>query len=425
MNKIGIIIRHEFRQKIRSKAFIIMTLLAPALLAVSTLLPVLLFKINEGNSKHIAIVDETAKLTEYFRSSKLKPTKETPTPEKLIIDTKSIQSPSQQLIDSLKHLLEAKQLDGYFIIPSAAINDTNAVASLKLSNTNDLTIEEYLSSRYEEGLFTERMRASGIDPNIVRTAQKSHKIETVKVAEGSEAKDNGIGFVAGYICGFFIYLSMILYGSLIMQSVIEEKSTRVIELLASSVRPIDILLGKVIGVGGAGLLQVGVWAVMFASVSWFALPAILTSVGSNITTLLSPSLFIYFILYFLFGYLIFSTLYAAAGATVEQASDAQQVTLPITILIIIPFITISTVIQSPSSTTSVILSLIPFFSPILMIGRIFSETPPWWQILLSFLLMGATFFGVLSFAAKIYRTGILTYGKKFTMKEIMRWVKYS
>jgi ABC-2 type transport system permease protein len=428
MNKVAIIIRQEFRQKIRSKAFIIMTLLAPALLAASTLLPVLMMKINEGNSKHIAVVDRTGKLAGYFstiKQSAAKRSKNTLGPEAVIIDIVSITQDSDHTSDSLKHALELKQLDGYLIIPSLALSDTNAIASLKLSNTNDPFIEDYISSRYGEGLFTERMRSSGIDPNVVLTAQKAHIIETVKVAEGKEASDNGIGFVAGYICGFFIYISMVLYGSLIMQSVIEEKSTRVIELLASSVRPIDILLGKVIGVGAAGLLQVGIWAIMFAGVSWFALPAILTSVGSNITTLLSPALFIYFVLYFLFGYLIFSTLYAAAGATVEQASDAQQVTLPITILIIIPFITISSVIQSPSSTMSVILSLIPFFSPILMIGRIFSETPPLWQILLSFVLMGVAFFTVLFFASRIYRTGILMHGKKFTLKEIAKWVRYS
>ncbi|HYM21154.1 MAG TPA: ABC transporter permease [Candidatus Kapabacteria bacterium] len=428
MNKVSIIIRHEFRQKIRSKAFIIMTLLAPALLALLTAIPILITLLNVNNGKHIVVVDATTHLSNYFTvdsSIITKLGKNFSSAEKIKVDILSSPASNNTTLDSVKHLLGIKQIDGYFIIPEQAINDTNAVALLKMNNTNDLLIEDYISSRYGDGLFTERMRLSGIDANVVRTAQHAHKIETVKVAEGKEARDNGIGFAAGYICGFFIYLSMILYGSLIMQSVIEEKSTRVIELLASSVRPIDILIGKVIGVGAAGLLQVMIWAIMFALVSWFALPAILTSVGTGITTLLSPVLFIYFILYFLFGYLIFSTLYAAAGATVEQASDAQQVTLPITVLIIIPFITISTVIQSPSSTLSIVLSLIPFFSPILMIGRIFSETPPFWQILLSFVLMGATFFGVLWFASKIYRTGILMYGKKFTLREIVRWVRYS
>ena len=164
---------------------------------------------------------------------------------------------------------------------------------------------------------------------------------------------------------------------------------------------------------------------MFAAVGWFALPAILASTGSSLTMFLSPTLFIYFIIYFLFGYLIYATLYAGAGATVEQASDAQQVTLPITMLNVISFIMLSTVIQDPSSTTSVVLSMIPFFSPVLMMGRIFSETPPFWQIGLSFVLMAATFFGVLWISARVYRTGILMYGKKYTFREIIKWVRYS
>lgn len=122
---------------------------------------------------------------------------------------------------------------------------------------------------------------------------------------------------------------------------------------------------------------------------------------------------------------MYATLYAGAGATVEQASDAQQVSMPITLLVILPIVMMTSVIQSPSSTSSVILSLIPFFSPILMLGRIFSETPPFWQIALSFVLMAATFFGVLWLSGKIYRTGILMYGKKYTLREIFKWLKYS
>ncbi len=425
MNKVSIIIRHEFRQKIRSKAFIVMTVLAPVLMAVAFGIPILIAVLGGDNLKRVIVVDKTNVLGSYFtKKSADKPNKKKDSTG-LQLQVLAASAISGNTIDSLKKLLSAKDIEGYFVIPQAAISDTNVSATLRLSNTNDFSVEQYISSRYEEGLFSERMRSSGIDADLVRRAQSTHKIETLKVSEGKESNDNGIGFSAGYITGFFIYLSMILYGSLIMQSVIEEKSTRVIELLASSARPIDILIGKVIGVGLAGLLQVSVWAMMFAAVAWFALPAILSSAGSSLTMFLSPTLFIYFVLYFLFGYLIYATLYAGAGATVEQASDAQQVTLPITMLNVISFITLTTVIQAPSSTTSVILSLIPFFSPVLMMGRIFSETPPLWQILLSFVLMGATFFGVLWISARVYRTGILMYGKKYTFREIIKWVRYS
>jgi ABC-2 type transport system permease protein len=139
----------------------------------------------------------------------------------------------------------------------------------------------------------------------------------------------------------------------------------------------------------------------------------------------SPFVFVYFILYFGFGYLLYATLYAAVGATAAQESDVQQISMPITFLIVIPFLKLTTVIQSPSSPLSIALSLIPFFSPILMMGRILSETPPVWEILLSFVLMALTFLGVLWLAARIYRVGILMYGKRFSLSEVVKWLKYS
>ncbi|MEP7235966.1 MAG: ABC transporter permease [Ignavibacteriota bacterium] len=433
MNKMLIVLKHEFRQKIRSKAFIILTFVAPLIMAGFVAVPILITSINEGNDKQILIIDETGKLGKYFLvDSSTRPllhqpgdgASKTPSlgpPLHLAL----LGNPTERTPDSLKTLLLTKQIAGYLIIPSNAITDTAVAATLRVTNANDFTVEGFLSSHYKDALFSERLKTGGIDPDFVRQARRGAEINTLKVTEGKETSDNGIGFAGGYITGMFIYISMLLYGTLIMQSVIEEKNSRVIELLSSSVKPMDILVGKVLGVGLAGLLQVSVWASMFAAVSVFALPAILVSLGSAAGSIISPSAFIYFVLYFIFGYLMYATLYAGAGATVEQASDAQQVSMPITFLVILPILMMTSVIQSPSSTSSVILSLIPFFSPILMMGRIFSETPPFWQIALSFVLMTGAFFGVLWVAGKIYRTGILMYGKKYSLREIFRWLKYS
>jgi ABC-2 type transport system permease protein len=433
MNKMFIVLKHEFRQKIRSKVFIILTFIAPLILGAFVAVPLLITAMNQGNDKQITIIDATARLGKYFAADTGKqmlllnrmPSNSSKASFGPSIHLNIITSATANTSDSLKRLLLEKKIAGYLEIPANAIADSNVTATLRLTNANDFTVEEYLSSHYEDGLFAERLKSSGIDPEFVRHAREGAEINTLKVTEEKETSDNGIGFIAGYITGLFLYMSMILYGSLIMQSVIEEKSSRVIELLSSSVKPMDILIGKVLGVGFAGLLQVSVWAIMFASVSFFALPAILVSLGSGAGSIISPSAFIYFVLYFVFGYLMFATLYAGAGATVEQASDAQQVAMPITLLVLLPFLMMTSVIQSPSSTSSVILSMIPFFSPILMMGRIFSETPPFWQIALSFVLMGATFFGVLWVSGKIYRTGILMYGKKYSLREIYKWLKYS
>lgn len=433
MNKMFIVLKHEFRQKIRSKAFIILTFIAPLLMAALIAVPIFISVMNEGIDKQIVIIDGTGKLGKYFAADTGKRTI-LQSPGSANSSNKSfgpslhltvINSETSNTADSLKALLLKKKISGYVEIPVDAITDSTSVATLRVTNANDFTVEEFLSTHYRDALFSERLKTSGIDPDFVKHARQGAEFSTLKVSEEKETKDNGVGFIAGYITGMFLYISMILYGTLIMQSVIEEKNSRVIELLSSSVKPIDILIGKVLGVGLAGLVQVSVWATMFAAVSFFALPAVLSSLGSSAGSIISPSSFVYFVLYFIFGYLMYATLYAGAGATVEQASDAQQVSMPITLLIILPIVMMTSVIQSPSSTSSVILSLIPFFSPILMLGRIFSETPPFWQIALSFVLMAATFFGVLWLSGKIYRTGILMYGKKYTLREIFKWLKYS
>ncbi len=433
MNKMFIVLKHEFRQKIRSKAFIILTFIAPLLMAALIAVPIFISVMNEGIDKQIVIIDGTGKLGKYFAADTGKRTI-LQSPGNANSSNKSfgpslhltvINSETSNTADSLKALLLKKKISGYVEIPVDAITDSTSVATLRVTNANDFTVEEFLSTHYRDALFSERLKTSGIDPDFVKHARQGAEFSTLKVSEEKETKDNGVGFIAGYITGMFLYISMILYGTLIMQSVIEEKNSRVIELLSSSVKPIDILIGKVLGVGLAGLVQVSVWATMFAAVSFFALPAVLSSLGSSAGSIISPLSFIYFVLYFIFGYLMYATLYAGAGATVEQASDAQQVSMPITLLVILPIVMMTSVIQSPSSTSSVILSLIPFFSPILMLGRIFSETPPFWQIALSFVLMAATFFGVLWLSGKIYRTGILMYGKKYTLREIFKWLKYS
>jgi ABC-2 type transport system permease protein len=433
MSKMFIVLKHEFRQKIRSKAFIILTFIAPLLMAALIAVPVFITAINQGNDKQFVIIDKTGKLGKYFTVDTGKhPLLENPTGSKSsnasfgpAFHITIIESAGPNTFDSLKSLLLSKKISGYLLIPQNAITESKDAATLRMTNANDFTAQEFLSAHYKDGLFAERLKTSGIDPEIVKHARDGSEIETLKVTEEKETSDSGVGFIGGYVTGMFLYISMLLYGTLIMQSVIEEKNSRVIELLSSSVKPMDILIGKVLGVGLAGLLQVSVWAVMFAMVSFFALPAILISLGSSAANIISPVTFVYFVLYFVFGYLMYATLYAGAGATVEQPSDAQQVSMPITLLVILPILMMTSVIQSPSSTSSVILSLIPFFSPILMLGRIFSETPPWWQIVLSFILMGATFFGVLWLSGKIYRTGILMYGKKYSLREIFKWLKYS
>ncbi len=425
-SKIYIVFKHEFLQKVRSKGYLILTLLAPLLLASTALIPMFIATLNSDEKKHIYVIDETGLIAPKLIETN-KDTANTSFSKNfqkdIIFSLMDIQGSTEALTDSAKKQIVAKKVEGVFVIPKDIITNLAAKPSLKLRNTTDFSIGRVVSKRYEDILIQLRLQEKGIDPKLVSNVSENTDIDVVKVTVSEEAKDDGFSYIAGYMSGMLLYVTLLIYGSIIMQSVIEEKSSRIIEILAASVKPRDLLLGKILGIGLAALLQVAAWALMMGVVSFGALPMIFSQMGA--LSAFSPINFVYFVFYFLGGFFIYSTLYAAAGATVEQASDAQSIAMPITIIVVMSILALSPVIESPSSTSSVILSLIPFFSPILMTGRIFSETPPLWQIGLSFVLMGATFFFLITFAAKIYRVGILMYGKKYTIKEVLKWLKYS
>jgi ABC-2 type transport system permease protein len=426
MKKTLIVLKHEFSQKVRSRTFVIMTLIGPLLMSLFLVIPMFFASMSTGDVRQLAVIDSTGKLAEPM----IVRSKDTSsdflsrrfTTKVVLVNV----APSPNAMDSLRKLVDSKMLAGYMIIPANAIADSASTAIIKLHNTSDFSSVSFLRDSYISAVREAKLRARGIDPAMVSNVESGVHVETVKLEAGSESKDSGgTGVVLAFITAFILYITMIMYGTLIMNSVIEEKSSRVIELVASSVRPFELLVGKVLGVGGAALLQMGVWTIMLMLLATVGLSGASMMLGKDIIPTVSPYLFLYLTLFFVLGFLIYATLYAAIGSTAESTSDAQQVAFPVVMLLVIPFILLQGVIQNPSSTSSVVLSLVPFFSPILMLGRIFTETPPWWQIVLAVVLMIGTFFASLWVAARIYRVGILMYGKKFRLGEIVKWIRYS
>jgi len=275
---------------------------------------------------------------------------------------------------------------------------------------------------------------------------KPFKIKTYRLTEKGEQKDfTEIYAALGYFLGFVIYFLMFMYGSFVSRGVIEEKANRIVEVIASSAKPFEIMMGKVIGIGLVGLTQIAVWiAIAFVGVvlagTFFSgsispeqiaqmqqqpfanTGGMMHIAGMEIPTI-SPWLIIGFIYYFLAGYFIFATLFAAVGSAVDQEQDAAQLQTPITLPIIIPILLIFNVISDPDGTLAIVLSLIPFFTPILMTVRIAATQVPLWQIITSVVLTIATFYGCLIVASRIYRVGILMYGKKPTFKDLLKWFK--
>src|SRR6185369_13272795 len=222
---------------------------------------------------------------------------------------------------------------------------------------------------------------------------------------------------------FFIYMTVLLYGISVMRGVIEEKQSRIVEVLVSSVKPNQMMLGKVIGIGLVGLTQISVWAL---SALLLTTVGVSTFAARGLTMPNIPvSLLIYFVVYFVLGYFLFATLYALVGSTVSSEEEAQQAQIPVTMLLVVPMMIFNMIIANPTSTASIGLSMVPFFAPTLMMMRIAVVNPPLWQILLSMLIMLATILGCVWVAARIYRVGILMYGKRPSIAELGRWLRYS
>jgi len=261
-----------------------------------------------------------------------------------------------------------------------------------------------------------------------------------KITEtGDETTDTLSMFIVGYVMCFIIYGAMFGYGAIIMRSVIEEKTSRIIEVITSSARPFELLMGKVLGVGAVGLTQFSIWAVsssaIMAGAGLFLARDMdtMAAAGSAAAATDAPfampeigmGLWIGFVFFFLMGYLIYSALFAAVGSAADNETDTQQLMLPISLPIIIPMMLIGPVSSDPNSTLAVVSSLIPFFTPMLMPLRIAMTDVPLWQLGGSIVLMAGTFTGLIWLSARIYRVGILMYGKKASFKEMAKWIRYS
>lgn len=429
--KIGTIIQHEYLSKVKSKGFILGTVLAPLgiILVFGAIIFITIISKDDTNKK-LAIIDNSNQIAE----------------ELVRVDTAKyfIASLSEA---EVKQKVVDKEYDGYVVIPADFIEEGDATVFTRGGGGLGLitSLDDNLSDIVRE----RRLKSFGADEEVIKLIEKGVSIDTKKITEEGETKEDSTAALAfvGYIMGFLIYGLMFLYGGWVMRGVIEEKANRIVEVIASSARPFEIMFGKVVGIGAVGLTQVLFWVVLgtivFALIgpiaSMFVDPADMAQTMQQSSTMpgqevqaqpnlpfsipeISPLMIIGFIFYFLAGYFLYSTLFAAVGSAVDQEQDANQLLTPVTIPLIIPIMFVFNLMNNPDSTWGVVLSIIPFFSPILMTVRIAATEVPFWQIALSVVLLIATFFGALWVAAKIYRVGILSYGKKPSFKDLGKWI---
>lgn len=426
MGDLMIIAQREYWQRVRTKGFLIATFLGPFLLVISTLIIAFLaVQFGEESEKSITLVDETGVLG-----------------QKLSLPGEFDVTISDEPRDTVRAQLDRGEIDGYLVLPEELVNGEGE-ALYYSRGAGGISLSFELRSAVNQTIRNHRILASGAPDTVFAILQSSVPTRMIKVTDEGESADSTLALTGiGYGMAFLIYLCMILYGAIVMRGVIEEKTSRISELIASSATPFDLMLGKVLGIGAMGLTQFVLWSLIGFAMSLFAggialmfvdtaaldLPAeasqqaMLDAAGISIPEI-SPAIFLYFILFFLGGYLLYASLMAAVGSAVEQESDAQQFMWPVLIPLMIPMFFISQVAVAPDSALSVVLSIIPFSSPILMIVRIASTTVPFWQIGLSFLLLIIAFIGAVWLASRIYRIGILMYGKKPKLADLIKWIR--
>jgi len=437
--KITAIIIREYKQIVKKKSFIIATILTPALMAAFIFIPMLLTKVGR-QEKVIKIADyseiikgdflEISKNNKYIKEKlKLKfiaDTKLLDEQSSLIKNyEKSIEDKSNKdfvLADNYKNEILDKKIDGLLLIPTD-IAETRRIYFCA-ENISDFEMNRFLNSSIKNILSSRILKEKIEDPGIVEIVQKA----TAEIKpdlfiikeEGATKSSSGTAYMMSIFMLTILFSVLMGYGQLIMRGVIEEKNNRIVEVLISSTNTQSLFYGKIIGIGLAGLTQVGIWMVM----GWLLMGKFSLGIDKSILNFLTLELGIYFIIFFIIGYFMYSILFSIVGASVNTDQEAQQYAAPITYLLIIPFMIGIMVTQNPNTPLVVGTSLFPLFTPTLMFMRISVATPAFSQILLSIALSVGFTILLAWLGAKIFRIGILMYGKKPSVKEIIKWIKY-
>lgn len=441
-NKIWIVARREYLSRVQKKSFILVTLITPLGIALFSILIGFIMSAGSNSDQRIVIKDDTGIIRQMAEE-----------------DNGFPYDFSDKSLDVLKEDYSSLGYDLLVYIP--ALKDSSAMrisASYYSKEKPSLTILESIESHLSSQIEMFRMRKSNIEQKLLDSFRADFSLENGAMdpndPSGTAAAGKLniiIGTALGGFMGFLMYLVIFIYGSMVMRSVMEEKLSRIVEVMVSSVRPIQLMMGKLIGVGGVGLTQLALWAVLIPIVLMVVaafLPGTDASQMSNMSEMsqVDPEAFdgfstqqiitaIFnikwwlilpvFILFFLGGYFIYSSMFAAIGSAInEDMGEGQQLMMPIVIIVLIAFYMLFPVLSNPNGTLAVFASLFPLFSPIIMPARLAFD-PPWWQVVLSIVLMLATVWFFIWLTSRIYRVGILMYGKKVTISEMFKWLRYS
>ena len=428
MNKLHLVIEREFTTRLRKKSFWVMTFVMPLLILFIGFVPVLVSSVNEVDQQQVAILDHTGRYASLFEGN----------------DSDSYRFVRvDRPLDSLRSEASQESITAILEIRGDLLKDPKAISLFSFKQLPQ-GLETYINEVLSRHLTEEKIRSYNI-PQLQEAIQESQvqlRVSTYKWGESGyvDTSSSTVASIIGVALSFFSYLFMMTYGGMVLQGVLEEKKNRIVEVIISSVRPQELMLGKIIGIGLLGLVQIAIWAILFFVGAQIAQTFFLSSGGAEVigeTSFLSQvttffavlhgvdfaKILIFFILFFVGGYLFYASILAALSSLVSSDEEASQMMMPVVILLILSMYAGMGSVDNPDGTLAFWASFCPLTSPVVMMVRLPYDVPLW-QPLLSLAILYITVFLTSALAGKIYRTGILMYGKKPSMREVWRWITY-
>lgn len=433
MTKFLAVLKREYIQRVRAKMFIVSTILLPVVMSLFGIVPALVLSINVGGPMRIAVVDQTGKMYDRLEAALTSDEQAAEEAESKsgpeigergfkLEQVASIGPDAASQRAQLEARVRAKELDGYLILPPDFLR--TGKAEFFNNNPGDFLSGRPLQSALNRAVREQRLIEAKVDTGTRQALFQRVDVQSVQVgAPGEKHNSDGSRFVLVFAVGFIMYLAILMYGQVILGAVIEEKETRIAEILFSSVRPFQLMMGKLVGVSLVALTQLAIWGTAFAAFALYGVN-LLASRGLKTSIPAVPfSHYVYFGLFFLLGYFIYATIYALVGSMVTTTQEGGQLAMPIILILVVSFYLFLPVSRSPDSSFSFWVSMIPFSAPVAMLVRIVTQTPPFWQIALSLLIGFGTVVLIMWIASRIYRVGMLMYGKRASLPEALRWAK--
>ena len=428
MRKMFAVFKREYLQAVRKKMFIIMTFLLPALMALLFTLPSMM--LSRMGEKNVAVLDRTGALRQSLAEDGDKNEGAISRRGRDLAQSMHMQyvdarsdTTEQPYLDRLTRAQGGEKLDALLVIPVDALTSPKAKLKFYSRSATDIITQERIASRVNRAVSQHRLSQRGMKPAEIEELLTDLDVESVQISKSGEQKrGGGVNFIVGFILTGLLLMPSFIYGLEIMRGIIQEKTDRVVEVLVSSMPPAQLLIGKILGVAAVGITQVSVWFAM-AAIGAGYLGTVGKLAGDNVLSLIRPMTFVWFLLFFILAYMTYVCVYAIGGAVCNSEKEAQQLIAPITMLMMAPWFLLVGIITNPDSSLAVGFSLAPVWGPLTMYVRTLVAEPPLWHIAVSVVVSLATIATFLWITTKIFRVGILSYGKRPTIPELWRWVK--